>query len=825
MSSFTLFTKAALMVAVAGSVAVAQPQVVDLGLLPGDAQIRPASNSQTDTSVAKGGAGYLLVWTDYRGGAGGSQSAQSQGDIFGVRLDAQGLPIDAAPFLIAGGAGVQQYPIVAWNGDAWLVVYKSQDPVNGYFEMRTRARRVTAAGQVLDPTPLLLGNAQLGFSIAGSGGEWLVTSEIYHADGYGTYLAGQRISGQGQLLNQTPVMLIDWVYGQARALAVDGGYVVAGPDWTDNTIVRARRFTSSLAPVGTAFTLPGMNVASSGSGLYATWIRDFVNVVGSPISLTGVRAVPNGTVLFSDPGVQYYQSYAAHDGTNWWYAWGAGGNYWTKRINGAGQVLDPVGVQVPIVIDGTVNAAYNVSLTPRTGGGVFLFWDDSRAAMGNDTNVYSFGMSASNTPESERCQSVASTLQRSPNLCQGPAGTVASAFVSEAANDDRVLVHLLSRSGEPLSVEPIEVHRAPTIGNVGIAWDGAEYLVVWDEGAAGLSTVAVRARRMAADGSFLDAVPLQIMAGFNPSVDALDGRFLIAATRYGSNFQLINLYGMRVDGASGAVLDQTGGMLLANGYYTGGTRVRTDGSGWLVCSHAMWSANSSQGDVTLSQVPYDGPANAAFNPTPTAGGTGDLDIAFSGNEYLLVWRLNTLASGNNSISGRFMNADGTYRGGAFTVAEAAGRQLRPTVAFDGSNFVIVWEDQRNQSSFFDARTDVYGVRIAPSGQFLDAAAFPVSAVADGDTASSIVARDGYALVATPRFVTTGGFDSYRLGITGIGVPRCPTDMNGDGGVDGDDVIAFFAAWDVSDPSADFTGDGGVDGDDVIGFFARWDGGC
>jgi len=54
---------------------------------------------------------------------------------------------------------------------------------------------------------------------------------------------------------------------------------------------------------------------------------------------------------------------------------------------------------------------------------------------------------------------------------------------------------------------------------------------------------------------------------------------------------------------------------------------------------------------------------------------------------------------------------------------------------------------------------------------------------------------------------------------------CPADFNDDGGVDGDDVIAFFAAWDIGDIAADYTGDGGVDGDDVIGFFADWDAGC
>ncbi|MFN7337951.1 MAG: GC-type dockerin domain-anchored protein, partial [bacterium] len=46
-----------------------------------------------------------------------------------------------------------------------------------------------------------------------------------------------------------------------------------------------------------------------------------------------------------------------------------------------------------------------------------------------------------------------------------------------------------------------------------------------------------------------------------------------------------------------------------------------------------------------------------------------------------------------------------------------------------------------------------------------------------------------------------------------------------GGVDGDDVITFFADWDSASPAADVDGSGGVDGDDVILFFERWDAGC
>ncbi|MFZ4573246.1 MAG: CHRD domain-containing protein [Phycisphaerales bacterium] len=53
---------------------------------------------------------------------------------------------------------------------------------------------------------------------------------------------------------------------------------------------------------------------------------------------------------------------------------------------------------------------------------------------------------------------------------------------------------------------------------------------------------------------------------------------------------------------------------------------------------------------------------------------------------------------------------------------------------------------------------------------------------------------------------------------------CFGDFNNDGGIDGDDVIAFFADWDANRACADVNGDTGVDGDDVIAFFNAWDAG-
>ncbi|MBX3409416.1 MAG: hypothetical protein KF859_05970 [Phycisphaeraceae bacterium] len=53
---------------------------------------------------------------------------------------------------------------------------------------------------------------------------------------------------------------------------------------------------------------------------------------------------------------------------------------------------------------------------------------------------------------------------------------------------------------------------------------------------------------------------------------------------------------------------------------------------------------------------------------------------------------------------------------------------------------------------------------------------------------------------------------------------CWIDFNGDGGVDGADVEAFYLAWELGIGQADVNQDGGVDGQDVETFFINWEAG-
>jgi hypothetical protein len=601
-------------------------------------------------------------------------------------------------------------------------------------------------------------------------------------------------------------------------------YVVAGPDWTD-PIIKARRIGLDAQPIGAAFDVPSLNLASNGSEYYVVWTSNFVNLVGSRMTADGTLLTPGGVMLVSNYS-QYNQCAVAHDGVNWWMEWGAAATLRTLRINPQGVALDPDGgVLLPIIIGGSVNNAYGPMMVARPGGGVHVLWYDLRIALGNDANVFVLPMTVENTPGVERLVSTSSRNQRSADMAEGPAGAMAMVYISELANDDAVMVRLLNAAGQPTGAEPIEVAAGPTISRCGIAWNGSLYMIVWDLGAAGLSATQIKARRMSPDGSFIDAAPIDVMSGFNPDVGALGDDFLVAAPRYQSNPQFIDLWGRRYDGPSGAALDASS-ILLASGYVSGVPRVRSDGTRWLVGAHAMWTHDSPNGDAILCRVPAVGQPLPAINPTPIVGGTGDLDIAFSGSNSLLVWRMNTLSNANNYIAGRIMNVGDTF-GPYFIIAEAPGRQLRPTAVWDGTNYIVAWDDQRNQAAFFDARTDIYGTRVSQSGVVLHPSGFAITAGPQGDAGVALLAKPtGTTFAASARFTLTPTIDSYRIGMSRIGPATLLGDVDGDGAVDVDDLLAVILAWGPCPAppaacAADVNQDGAVDVDDMIIVIVNW----
>jgi hypothetical protein len=115
-------------------------------------------------------------------------------------------------------------------------------------------------------------------------------------------------------------------------------------------------------------------------------------------------------------------------------------------------------------------------------------------------------------------------------------------------------------------------------------------------------------------------------------------------------------------------------------------------------------------------------------------------VAFNGTHYLVVWEdyrrhadgieVTDLYGARVTRTGALLEPEG------FRISSAPSRQGAPSVAFDGTNFLVAWEDMRSMQ-----RYDVYGARVSPDGTVLDPDGIPIATAVNGQN-NPIVSSDG-----------------------------------------------------------------------------------
>jgi hypothetical protein len=127
-------------------------------------------------------------------------------------------------------------------------------------------------------------------------------------------------------------------------------------------------------------------------------------------------------------------------------------------------------------------------------------------------------------------------------------------------------------------------------------------------------------------------------------------------------------------------------------------------------------------------------------------------VAGGSDRFLAVWQ-EARQTGNTNLYGQRFDANGQPIGAAITISSAAGDQFNPTVAWGGSTWLVTWADGRNGGR------DVYGTTVSPSGVVGPAAGFPIS-IATGDQQSPAVAFDGTNFVVAWNDGRNGNQDIF-----------------------------------------------------------------
>lgn len=761
--------------------------------LPGDTAIGPAVANQMTPALCLGGDQILAVWTDSRTSP-ITTGQQSANDIFAVRLDATGAPLDPVSFPVTMAGGDQRSPRVAWNGNHWLVVWVGQVSTASFYTDGLLAARVAPDGTVVDSTPIVvvadLASGTFG-DVASDGTNFAVFYTGWDAFAV-SHIYAKRVAANGTLLDAAPKNVAtpgsspSTPFGVSAAWA-GNRYLVAWSQWTssgqDN--VRGQLSDASLLSQGATFNIASHtdyeihpDVASNGSQFFVVWDRYNTCCVGGASKTYGTRVTTSGSVLDASPGLAIYDTNGygfqgsspavCWDGTQWVASWtepefNGGLRVNAGRISASGVVLDFNGFEVdPLPVRQEAPA-----IVGRPNGGSLVAWQDSRALVGQPNDIYASSIDAAGTPVALGSLADSAPSQVNADSAAGPDGSAILAWSSMHSGLSRVMAQRVSRMGVALTA-PLEVGSASVVNSVHVAWDGTRWIVVWDEYPNG-----VKARRIAADFTLLDAAPIGVMSGYSPDVaaDASTGVFLVTALVPESNPQFVNVRNRRVSGSSGTVLDGTSALVGSS--YATAQRVESFAGGFLVAwewhpTHDNpWSNVGlrfvSTANVAGAQSSLSSPSTYNARPAIAVGDDG---------QALVVWQKNPSTSITEDILGRFVEgANLTLSAANVTISAAARSQQSPTAAWDGTQYLVSWQDTRANSAnyLFDRRTDIYAARVTATGTVLDPNGVALAIGFEPEAWPTAVGLGiGSTLITWSDFEPQAPSSAYRLAYTLFG---------------------------------------------------------
>lgn len=635
----------------------------------------PDFSDQRSSSVAFDGTNYLVVWQDTRNDV--------SYDIYGARVTESGSILDRCGIQISVAANGQGMPSVAFDGTNYLVVWADNRTDQG----NIYGARVNQTGVVLDTNGIGIAVAPLGQwfpSVSFDGTNFFVVWEDYRNNINYADIYGARVTSTGVVLDTSGIPISTAADAQeVPSVDFDGtNYLVVWQDMRSGY-----------------WDLYGARVNQSGG---------VIDTIEIPIATGPYRQV--------DPSMNF-------DGSNYLVAWGDRRNgvddIYSTRVSPAGVVLDTLGI--PISSATEWQAYPSVAFD---GTNYFVTWLDFRSAVSYD--IYGARVS----PAGVVIDSMGIGISTSPNGKWNPAVACGTTNYLVAWEDDRSGTHdifgarvdqsgnLIDSLGIVISTG-VNYQRSPSISS-----DGVDYLIVWEDNRSDLY-YDIYAMRLDQSGNPMDTNSIAVCVFNNrqyyPCV-AFDGTNYLSVWQDWRN-GAADIYGARIS-QSGTVLDTVGFPITTALSLQWFPSVAFDGTNYLVIWQDMRNGNNDIYGARISQLGVVLDTNGIAVSTTPASQTFP-SITFDGTNYLVVW--SDRRSGEYDIYCTRINPSGVVLDTfGLCVSGALNDQLRPSVAFDGVNFFIVWEDYRNNINY----ADIYGARVTQSGIVLDTSGLAISTAVD-----------------------------------------------------------------------------------------------
>lgn len=746
----------------------------------------PAPYSQESPAIAAGTNGYLVVWQDRRNDA--------DYDIYGAIVDGAGQLTGDESFLISnvtgnvGAPGDQKFPTVAFNGSEYLVAW--EDSRSGLPHIR--AARVSASGILLDVGGFAVSgtvNRQYAPAAAAcSTGDWEVVWEEQPTGDKQIYAA--RVTSAG--VAGTPVYLTNSaVAHRAPSIAWNGSsYLVAWEDYRDEStsaniyaclVSAAGAKTSgdilvSTSPTSWTVGAVGLQLApsvaaESGGNWLVVWQDGRATpkqTYGARISSSGTQQDLGGLRIFQDVGDQEVPA-VGYDGSKWVVGWlekAAGRRAAVVRVNSTGQTIDSESILLSSGAIGVTGPAVG----SRTGSCLVVYYNLTFGT----SDVFGAALSSDGTPGTEVTISLAK--QDQPAYAVAFSGSRYVAVWTDMRSGMYCLYAArITRLGSVMDPQGVLIAcGARDIYEPAIAWNGTNFLVVWTEGRESLGDI--KGMRLDVNLTKLDAAPLPICTatfGQNQPAVGWNGSYYLVTwtdSRYAEAPDYANdIFGARV-GSDGAIYAISSGINLSTGDQRRSC-VTSNGSDFLVAWEDTRSGTTS---IYCTRVTSAGSvvSPAGLQVSSFASEKVSPAAAYDGANYLVVWSDGRAGFYRDIYGARLSPLAARLDANDIAVSTASGDQVVPSVAWNGDNYYVTWQDERNaattSSDIYMARVSQFGSIIDPNGVFVTSdinAELGPLVIASGADLGTVFYSD--FIYSTHRLVARSCGESAAVGVATV----------------------------------------------------------
>jgi hypothetical protein len=397
------------------------------------------------------------------------------------------------------------------------------------------------------------------------------------------------------------------------------------------------------------------------------------------------------------------------------------------RLTPAGVVVDPQGIPISAINDGP-----GISSIASDGSSFFVVWNKSNSDIRGRLVT-----SSGTTPSPEVDLNTTASASTAPDVVWGGANYLVT-FQRANGTDLDVIAARTNSSGALLDGTGLVVGGGPgNQRNPMVASNGLDFLVVWetDLGDSG-DVMSATVSNLGAVGSTVPVAAV-INAQNRPDVTYNGTQYVVAWEDFRAGSGVADIYAARV---------------ATNGSLTDATSVPVDTSAGAQ-NKASLASNGGEtlvvyyGTSFIRSVRLETDAVPVAPPTALVSGISDtstrMPIAASGSAYLMTYQPSSDALALK------LTPTGTMDGGPITLGLGPQEQRSPSIGWNGSTYLVVWEDWR--SGVFNIR--LFASRVAPDGTILDGTGIPLGTTS---TFQPSVASNGTDFLVGYADFTAGG---------------------------------------------------------------------